>query len=253
MKEQQELDNFFEEYLKKGRIWSSNLHVQHHFFVKKKDSSLRLVQDYWWLNKVTIKKKYPLLLIQELVNKIKGANYFTKINIQWGYNNVRIREGDEWKAAFRTNSGLFKLLVIYFRLCNLPATFQLIIDSMLWELVNTGKVIVYIDNILIFTKTIEEHHNIVNNILVILERNKLTLQSKKYQFHKTKIDYLGVIISRNSVEVNPTTIKGVTEWPKPKDKQEFWQFLEFCNFYRYFIKGFAHITKPLTKLTGKRE
>ena len=88
-------------------------------------------------------------------------------------------------------------------------------NSMLWELINTRKVIIYINNILIFTKTIEKHHNIVDCVLVILERNKLTLQSKKYQFHKTKIDYLGIIISRNSVKVNPTKIKEVTKWPEP--------------------------------------
>ena len=88
-------------------------------------------------------------------------------------------------------------------------------NSMLWELINTRKVIVYINNILIFTKTIKKHHNIVDCVLVMLERNKLTLQSKKYQFHKTKIDYLGIIISRNSVKVNPTKIKEVTEWPEP--------------------------------------
>ena len=124
---------------------------------------------------------------------------------------------------------------------------------MLWELINTGKVIVYIDNILIFIKTIEEPYNIVNHILVILKRNKLTLQSKKYQFHKTKIDYLSIIISRDNVEVDPTKIKEVTEWPESKDKWEVQQFLEFCNFYRCFINGFAYIIKPLTELTRKIE
>jgi len=94
----------------------------------------------------------------------------------------------------------------------------------LWELVNIGKVIVYIDNILIFAKTLEEHHNIINQVLVILEKNKLTLQSKKYLFHQTKIDYLSIVISEGSVEINPTKIKGILEWPKPKDKWEVWQF-----------------------------
>ena len=110
--------------------------------------------------------------------------------------------------------------MIYFKLYNLLATFQLIMDSILQELINTEKVIVYMNNILIFTKTIEEHHNIVDCILAILERKKLILQSKKCQFHKTKIDYLDVIISRNSVEVNPTKIKEVTEWPEPWNKQD---------------------------------
>jgi len=122
---------------------------------------------------------------------------------------MRIREDNEWKAAFRMNRELFKLLVIYFGLCNLLATFYLIMDSMLWEITNKEKVIVYMDNILIFSKTIEEHYNIVNCILAILERNKSTLQFKKCQFYKIKIDYLDIIISKNSVDM--TKIKGVTE------------------------------------------
>ena len=143
------------------------------------------------------------------IDIIKGANYFIKLGIQWRYNNMRIREDNEWKTAFRMNRGLFKLLVMYFGLYNLLATFYLIMDSMLWELINTEKVIVYMDNILIFTKTIEERYNIVNCILAILERNKLTLQFKKCQFYKMKIDYLDIIISKNSVDM--TKIKGVTE------------------------------------------
>ena len=97
------------------------------------------------------------------------------------------------------------------------------------------------DNILIFTKTIEENYNIIDYVLAILERNKLTLQSKKYQFHKTKIDYLDIIISKDSAEIDTTKIKGVTEWLESKDKQEIQQFLGFCNFYKHFIKGFAYI------------
>ena len=99
----------------------------------------------------------------------------------------------------------------------------------------------------------EEHSGIVKEVLKILSNNKLSIQTKKCHFHQTKIDYLGVIISKNSVEVDLIKIKGVAEWPEPKEKQEVWQFLGFCNFYRHFIQGFAKVTKPLTELTGKME
>ena len=107
------------------------------------------------------------------------------------------------------------------------------------------------DDILIFSKTLEEHSGIVKEVLKILNDNKLSIQTKKCCFHQTKIDYLGIIISKNSVEVDPIKIKGVAEWPEPKEKQEVRQFLGFCNFYRHFIRGFAKVTKPLTELTGK--
>ena len=127
------------------------------FFVKKKDGSLQPIQDYWRLNEATIKNKYPLPLIQELINKVQGVKYSTKLDIQWGYNNVRIKERDEWKAAFQTNQGLFKPLVMYFGMCNSSATFQLMMDTLFHELIMTGKIMIYMDDILIFTQTIEEH------------------------------------------------------------------------------------------------
>jgi len=144
---------------------------------------------------------------------------------------VRIREGDEWKAAFRTNQGLFKPLVMYFGMCNSPAIFQLMMDILFRKLIMTGKIVVYMDDILIFTQTMEEHRDIVRRVLQILADNKLSLHPKKYKFHQTKIDYLGFILSQNSVEANPTKIKGVADWPEPRDRREVRQFLGFCNFY----------------------
>jgi len=169
---------------------------------------------------VTIKNKYLLPLIQELIDKVKKAIYFTKLNIQWGYNNVRIREGDEWKVAFRTNRELFELLVIYFCLCNSPATFQLMIDLLFQDLISRGKVVIYMDNTLIFSKTLQEHLDIVMDMLKILKDNKLSVQTKKCLFHQRRIDYLEVIISKDSVEVDLAKIREVTNWPKPSNKQD---------------------------------
>ena len=254
VKEQEELDKFLEEHLKSGWIWpSKSPYVVPFFFVKKKDGSLRPVQDYRRLNGAMIKNKYPLPLIQELIDKVQGAKYFTKLDIQWGYNNVRIKEGNKWKAAFRTNWGLFEPLVMYFGMCNSPATFQLMMNTLFCELIMTGKIVIYINDILIFTQTMEEHWDIVKRVLQILADNKLSLHPKKCKFHQTKIDYFGVILLQDSVEADPTKIKEVTQWPEPQDKREVWQFLGFCNFYHRFIPGFAWVAKPLTELMGKRE
>ena len=126
---------------------------------------LRPVQDYRKLNDFTIKNRYPLPLIQELVDKLRGAQYFTKLDIRWGYNNVRIKEGDEWKAAFATNRGLFEPKVMFFGLTNSPATFQTLMNSIFGDLIAEGKVAVYLDDILIFTSTREEHREITREVL----------------------------------------------------------------------------------------
>ena len=133
-------------------------------FIKKEDSFLCLVQDYWSLNTITVKNKYPLLSISKLVNKLWGAQYFTKLNVQWGFNNVRMKDGDEWKAAFHTNCGLFEPLLMFFGPTNSPATFQTMMDSIFKGLISEGKVIVYLDDILIFIETLEEHHVISSTI-----------------------------------------------------------------------------------------
>jgi len=127
------------------------------FFIKKKDGSLRLVQDYRVLNAVIVKNRYPLPLISELVSQLRGAKYFTKLDIQWGFNNVCIKPGDEWKAVFRTNRSLFEPFVMFFGMTNSPATFQTMMNDIFRTLIAEGIVVVYLDDILIFTRTEEEH------------------------------------------------------------------------------------------------
>ena len=134
------------------------------FFIKKKDGTLRLFQDYQALNAMTVKNKYPLPLISELINKLRGAKYFTKLDVQWGFNNVWMKEGDEWKAAFRTNRGLFKPLVMFFGLCNSPATFQTMMGDIFDDLITEGVVVVYLDDILIFMETLKEHWRVTREL-----------------------------------------------------------------------------------------
>jgi hypothetical protein len=201
-KEQAELDAFLTENLNSGRIRPSKSPMASPvFFIKKKDGSLRLVQDYRKLNDMTIKNSYPLPLISELVNKLQKAKLFTKLDIRWGYNNVRIKEGDEWKAAFRTNRGLFEPLVMFFGLTNSPATFQTMMNELFKELIDAGYVIVYLDDILIFTKTPEEQREVTEQVLEIMRKNNLFLKPEKCLFNQTKVEYLGlVIMSGNHIE-----------------------------------------------------
>ena len=135
------------------------------FFIKKKDGSLQLVQNYHALNSIIVKNKYPLLLISELVSQLYGARYFTKLDVHWGFNNVCIKPGDEWKVAFWTNRGMFKPLVMFFGITNSPATFQTMMNNIFQDLIVEGIMIVYLDNILIFTKTEEEHAKAIWQIL----------------------------------------------------------------------------------------
>lgn len=238
--EQSELDTFLDEHLKSRHIRPSKSPMASpFFFVKKKDGRLRPVQDYRKLNEIMIKNRYPLPLIPELVDKLKGAKYFSKLDVRWGYNNIRIKEGDEWKVAFLTNHGLFEPLVMYFGLTNSPATFQTMMDELLRDLIQTGKVLVYMDDILIFTKDLDEHHRLVQQVLKIFKDNKLYLKPEKCDWEKTWIEYLGLIISENMVEMDPVKVKGISDWPEPKKLKEFQSFLGFCNFYQRFVKDYS--------------
>ena len=147
------------------------------------------------MNAITVKNKYPLPLISELINKLQGAKYFTKLDVHWGFNNVRMKKGDEWKAAFWTNCGLYEPLVMFFGLTNSPATFQTMMDGTFEELITKGVVVVYLDDILIFTKTLEEHWEVVRKVVALLQLHNLSLKPEKCKFEKTLVEYLGVVIA----------------------------------------------------------
>ena len=156
-----ELDNWLEDALSKGYIRKSSSPLSAPtFFVDKKDGKLRIIFDYRKLNSITIKNQYPLPLISESIDRLAGKSIFTKLDVRWGYNNIRIEEGDEWKAVFRMNRGLFEPLMMFFGLTNSPLTFQTMMNDIFQDLIREGVVCVYLDNILIFTKTIAEHHQI---------------------------------------------------------------------------------------------
>ena len=181
--EQLELDKFLEENLEKGYIWPSQSPMASpFFFVSKKDGKLWPCQDYRYINEWTIKNSYPLPLISDILDKLKGAKYFTKLDVQWGYNNIRIHKGDEWKVTFKTNKGLFEPTVMFFSMCNSPVTFQAMIDDIFVEMINEKLVIIYMDNILIFAKTKKELERITKMVLAKLCEHNLFLKAKKCKF-----------------------------------------------------------------------
>ena len=232
MNEQEQLDKFLEENLSSGHIRPlKSPMASPFFFIKKKDGSLRPVQDYQKLNEMTVKNKYPLSLIHELIDKLKKSSIFTKFNMRWGYNNVRLKEGDEWKVAFHTNRGLFEPLVMFFGLTNSPSTFQMMMNALFKEEIDQGHVVIYMDDILIFTNDMESHQYWVRRVLQKLQDNNLYLKPEKCFFEKGEVDFLGVLVSKNTIKMDLEKLKALLDWPIPKSKREVQQFLGFCNYY----------------------
>jgi len=251
---QKELDSFLEENLHTRRIrLSKSPMAAPVFFIKKKNGSLQLVQDYQALNSMMVKNKYPLPLISKLMSQLRGAKYFTKLDVHWGFNNVHIKPGDEWKAAFQTNQGLFEPLVMFFGMTNSPTTFQTMMNDIFQNLIAEGIVVVYLDDILIFTKTEEEHVQAVRRVLQVLKENKLFLCPEKCKFYKQQIEYLGLVISENKVSMDPVKVTGVREWPIPENKTDVQAFLGFMNFYWRFIQDFSAKAQPLFDLTRSEQ
>jgi hypothetical protein len=190
--------------------WSPSL------FIKKKDGKLCFIQDYRALNAITRKNHYPLPLIDELIHQLKDAHYFTKLDVCWGYKNICIRKGDKWKATFHTNRGLFEPLVMYFGFTNCLATFQMIMNEIFQDLITEGIISIHLDDILIFTNSLEEHRRITCLVLDRMCEHKLYLWLEKCEFEKVRIEYLSIIISHNKVEMDPVKIAGVVDAFKQK-------------------------------------
>jgi len=186
------------------------------FFVPKKDMRKWMVQDYRYLNPWTIKNNYPLPLISKLVDKVGKARVFTKLDLRWGYNNVRIKEGDKWKAVFTTHCGAFEPTVMFFSLGNSLATFQTLMNAILWDLIDKGVVVVYIDDILIFMETKEGHNKIVEEVLKILEENDLFLKPEKCVFSVEEVEFLELFIGKDGIKMDQGKTVAIEEWPVPR-------------------------------------
>ena len=244
-------DNTLEEFIKeqhaKGYIRpSKSPYASPFFFIKKRDGKLRPVQDYRRINNYTIRNQYPLPLISELIANLSGAHIFSKLDVRWGYNNVRIKEGDEHKAAFKTKYGLWEPTVMFFGLTNSPATFQAMMDSIYRPVVEKWaqrgtRIEKYMDDIAIATSTNEaDHTEAVMDVLQVAEDHDLYFKPEKCVFHASRIDYLGVILEKGMIRMDPIKMEGIKNWPTPTKVKDVCSFLGFCNFYRPFIPKFGH-------------
>ncbi|EUC55562.1 Transposon Tf2-1 polyprotein [Rhizoctonia solani AG-3 Rhs1AP] len=239
------------EQLDKGLIrpskskYSSPVH-----FVNKKNGKRRMVVDYRQLNANTVKNAYPLPLIQTLVEKLRGAKVFSTLDLKSGYNLVRIKEGDEWKTAFKTKYGLFEYRVMPFGLCNAPAAFQHFMNDIFRDILDVY-VVIYLDDILIFSKNQEDHVKHVQEVLKRLRDNSCYCNLEKCFFFKSEVEYLGVIANGEGVRANPEKITKAVDWATPQSVKGVQEFLGFVNFYRRFIKDFNKIAFPLYKLLNK--
>ncbi|ESK84579.1 reverse transcriptase-rnase h-integrase [Moniliophthora roreri MCA 2997] len=165
------------------------------FFVAKQEKgALWPTQDYWELNKGTIKNTYPLPLVSELLDKLKGATIFSKLDLQNSYNNVQIKDGNQWKAAFKTNRGLFIPTVMFFGLSNSPATFQAFMNNILSDFINKGWSVVYMDDILLFSKNPEDHREQTERLMRRIQKHNLYLKLEKCKFNVTEVVFLGILI-----------------------------------------------------------
>ena len=168
---------------------------------------------------------------------------FTKVDIQWGYNNVCIKEGDEHKAAFITNQGLFEPTVMFFRLTNSPATFQMMMNAIFAEEIAEGWLIVYMDNLLITTKDdIQSHEKYIHRMLENLRIHDLYLKLEKCIFEQQRVKFIGVILENGMVQMDPAKVKGVADWSPPQNVTDVCSFLGFTGFYHYFIPNHSLIT-----------
>ena len=180
-----------------------------------------------------------------------GKKIFTKIDLRWGFNNVRIKEGDKWKRVFTTYVGFFEPTVMFFGITNSLATFQAITNEILRDLINEGKVVAFVDNVLVGTETEEGHNKIVEEILRRLEENDLYVEPKKCMWKARKIRFLGMIIGPNGVKIEKEKVDEVLSWPEPKNMKDVKKFLGLANYYRRFIKNFTQVARPINVLTRK--
>jgi len=242
---------WIEENLDKGFIRaSSSLAGAPILFVKKGDGSLRLVVDYQGINEGTVKNHYPLPLIRETLMRISKARFFTKLDVRGVYNLIRIAEGEEWKTAFRTHYGLFESLVMPFGLTNAPADFQRFINETLAPFLDHFTS-AYLDDIFIYSDTMEEHTRHVHRVLERLTDASLHLKPEKCEFHKTEVKYLGLIIGVDGIKMDPSKVETVKAWPPPENLRDVRALLGFVNFYCRFVKGYSKVVEPLTQLTRK--
>jgi transposase InsO family protein len=250
-KELEILREYIKENLAKGFIRKSESPAGFPIlFVPKKDGKLRLCVDYRKLNDITIKNRYPLPNISELQDRLSGAKFFTALDLRGAYNLIRMKKGEEWKTAFRTRYGHYEYTVMPFGLTNAPAVCQALINNVLREHLDIT-VVAYLDDILVYSQTLEEHKVHVRQVLECLAKADLRLKPEKCEWHKDEVEFLGYVVGRYGVKMSEKKIQVVKDWPTPTSVKGIQEFLGFVNFNRRFIKDYSTKALPLTRLTRK--
>ncbi|KAE8690983.1 cytochrome P450 78A7-like [Hibiscus syriacus] len=219
-------------------------------FQKKHDGSLRMCIDYRALNKLTVKNKYPIPLIADLFDQLGGARWFTKLDLRSGYYQVRIAEGDEPKTACVTRYGSYEFLVMPFGLTNAPATFCTLMNKVLQPFLDRF-VVVYLDDIVVYSKTLEEHVEHLRRLFQVLRENELYVKEEKCSFAQKEVPFLGHIVGGGKLQMDRDKIRAIDEWKPPTKATEMRAFLGLANYYRRFVKGYSKIATPLTELLKK--
>ncbi|GJY01083.1 putative reverse transcriptase domain-containing protein [Tanacetum coccineum] len=249
--ELKELSDQLKELLEKGFIrpssspWGAPV-----LFVKKKDGSFRMCIDYRKLNKLTVKNRYPQ--IGDLFDQLQGSSVYSKIDLRSGYHQLRIREEDIPITAFRTRYGHYEFQVMPFGLTNAPAVFMDLMNRVCKPYLDKF-VIVFIDDILIYSKNKEEHEKHLKIILELLKNEQLYAKFSNCDFWLESVQFLGHVINNKGVHVDPAKVEAIRNWSAPTTPKEVRQFLGLAGYYRRFIEGFSLISKPLTKLTKKNK
>ncbi|GBG84166.1 hypothetical protein CBR_g38140 [Chara braunii] len=250
-RELEELRKQLDELLEKGWIRpSSSPFGAPVLFVPKKEGELRMCIDYRGLNAITVKNVEPLPRIDDLLDRVQGCKYFTKIDLKSGYHQIEVHPDDHYKTTFRTRYGHYEFIVMPFGLTNVPATFQRCMNDLFRPWLDRF-VVVYLDDILVFSKTLEEHRGHLRQVLEKLREANFKINAKKCEWAKTQVLYLGHVLDGDGIKPKDSKIASIRDWPTPRTLTELRSFLGLANYYRKFVRNFSTIAAPLRRLLRK--
>jgi hypothetical protein len=239
--------------MEQGIVWRSDSPFSSPvLLVKKPDGSWRFCVDYRALNAMTLKDAFAIPVVDELLDKLNGAKFFTKLDLRSGYHQVSMRHGDIHKTAFRTRDGLYEFLVMAFGLCNAPATFQALMNDVLRPFLRCF-VLVFFDDILVYSRTWADHLRHLRAVLDQLRRHQLFVKHTKCSFTATAVAYLGHVIFTAGVTMDPAKVHAIHDWPTPRSARAVRGFLGLAGYYRKFVHNYSMVVAPLTALLKKDE